>query len=76
MEIATVLVWVICALICYKLAEKQGRNVWIGDKATVLPNVTIGDGAIIAANAVVAKDVPPYSVVAGCPAKVVKTIKE
>lgn len=53
-----------------------GRNVWIGDKATVLPNVTIGDGAIIAANAVVAKDVPPYAVVAGCPAKVVKLIKE
>ena len=53
-----------------------GKNVWIGDKATILPNVTIGDGAVIAANAVVAKDVPPYSVVAGCPAKVVKTIKE
>lgn len=53
-----------------------GKNVWIGDKATVLPNVTIGDGAIVAANAVVVKDVPPYCVVAGCPAKVVKTIKE
>ena len=53
-----------------------GRNVWIGDKATILPKVSIGDGAIIAANAVVVKDVPPYSVVAGCPAKVVKTIKQ
>lgn len=52
-----------------------GKNVWIGDKATILPNVRIGDGAVIAANAVVTKDVPPYSVAAGCPAKVVKTIK-
>ena len=48
---------------------------WIGDKATVLPNVTIGDGAIIAANAVEVKDVPPYAVVAGCPAKIVKMIE-
>ena len=52
-----------------------GRNVWIGDKATILPNVKIGDGAVIAANAVVTKNVPPYTVVAGCPAKIIKTIK-
>ena len=45
-----------------------GNNVWIGDKATILPNVTIGDGAVIAANSVVTKDVPAYSVVAGNPA--------
>lgn len=51
---------------------KIGNNVWIGDKATVLPNVTIGDGAVIAANAVVTKDVPAYSVAAGNPAKVIK----
>ena len=49
-----------------------GNNVWIGDKATILPNVTIGDGAVIAANSVVTKDVPAYSVVASNPAKVVK----
>ena len=49
-----------------------GNNVWIGDKATILPGVTIGDGAVIAANAVVTKDVPPYSVVGGNPAKVIK----
>lgn len=49
-----------------------GNNVWIGDKATILPNVTIGDGAVIAANAVVTKDVPAYSVAAGNPAKIVK----
>lgn len=52
-----------------------GDNVWIGDKATILPNVTIGKGSIIAANAVVTKDVPEYSVVAGVPAKIIKTLK-
>ena len=51
------------------------KNVWIGDKATVLPGVSIGEGAIIAANAVVTKDVPAYTVVAGCPAKAIKRIK-
>lgn len=50
-----------------------GDNVWIGDKATILPNVSIGNGAIIAANAVITKDVPPYSVAAGNPAKIIKT---
>ena len=53
-----------------------GNNVWIGDKATILPGVTIGDSAVIAANAVVTKDVPAYSVVAGIPAKVIKEAKE
>lgn len=48
-----------------------GNNVWIGDKATILPDVHIGDGAIIAANAVVTRDVAEYSVVAGVPAKVI-----
>ena len=52
-----------------------GENVWIGDKATILPNVTIGKGCIIAANAVVTKDIPEYSVAAGVPAKVIKTIR-
>lgn len=50
-----------------------GTNVWIGDKATILGGVTIGDGAVIAANAVVTKNVPPYSVVAGIPARVIKS---
>ena len=48
-----------------------GDDVWIGDKATILSGVTIGDGSVIAANAVVTKDVPAYSVVAGNPAKIV-----
>lgn len=50
-----------------------GKNVWIGDKATILGGVTIGNGAVIAANSVVTKDVPPYSVVGGIPAKVIKS---
>lgn len=52
-----------------------GRNVWIGDKVTILPNIKIGDGAIIAANAVITRDVPAYSIAAGCPARVVKIMK-
>lgn len=54
---------------------KVEKNVWIGDKATILPGVTIGEGAIIAANAVVTKDVVPYSVVAGNPAIIIRIIK-
>lgn len=50
-----------------------GNNVWIGDKVTILPGVEIGEGAVIAANSVVTKDVQPYSVVAGVPARVIKT---
>lgn len=49
-----------------------GNNVWIGDKATILGGVTVGDGAVIAANSVVTKDVPAYSVVGGNPARVIK----
>ena len=50
-----------------------GNNVWIGDKATILPGVSIGDGAIIAANAVVTKNVPSYSIAGGNPAKILKS---
>lgn len=50
------------------------RNVWIGEKATILPGVKIGEGAIIAANAVVTRDIPPFSVAAGCPARVIRTV--
>lgn len=53
-----------------------GKNVWIGDKVAILSGVTIGDGAIIGANSVVTTDVPAYSIVAGCPAKVIKTIEQ
>jgi virginiamycin A acetyltransferase len=49
-----------------------GNDVWIGTQSTILTGVTIGDGAIIAANSVVSKDVPPYAIVGGTPAKVLK----
>ena len=52
-----------------------GKNVWIGDKATILSGVTIGEGAVIAANSVVTKDVPPYSVAAGVPARIIKQVQ-
>lgn len=51
-----------------------GKNVWIGSNATVVPGITIGDNAIIAAGAVVAKDVPANTVVGGVPAKAMKSI--
>ncbi|MBM7353841.1 acyltransferase [Lelliottia amnigena] len=51
-----------------------GNNVWIGFQAAILKGVTVGDGAIIAAKAVVTKDVPAWSIVAGNPARVVKEI--
>lgn len=49
-----------------------GNDVWIGWDALVLPGVRIGDGAIVGARAVVSRDVPPYAVVAGNPARVVR----
>ncbi len=49
-------------------------NVWIGEYAAVMKGVTIGEGAVVASHAVVTKDVPPYTIVAGNPAKVVKEI--
>lgn len=53
---------------------KLGQNVWIGAHATILPGVSIGDHAIVAAGAVVNKDVPALSIVAGVPAKIIKMI--
>ncbi len=50
-----------------------GNDVWIGTEATILPGVTIGDGAVVGAKAVVGSDVPPYAIVVGNPARVVKT---
>jgi virginiamycin A acetyltransferase len=49
-----------------------GNDVWIGYEAMIMPGVKIGDGAIIAAKSVVTKDVPPYSIVGGNPAKLIK----
>ena len=49
-----------------------GNDVWIGQNVTVLPGVRIGDGAIIGANSVVARDIPPYTVAAGSPCRVIR----
>ena len=49
-------------------------NVWIGEKASIMPGVHIHKGCIIAANAVVTKDIPPHCIVAGVPAKIVKQL--
>ncbi len=60
----------------FPVPVKIGNNVWIGAKATILPGVTIGNGAVIAAGAVVTKDVPENTVVAGIPARIIKNIKD
>lgn len=52
---------------------KIGNHVWIGTRVTILKGVTIGDNAIIAAGSVVTKDIPNNTIVAGVPAKVIKT---
>lgn len=50
-----------------------GHDVWIGYQATLMPGVTIGDGAVIAAKAVVTRDVPPYTIVGGNPAQPIRS---
>lgn len=50
------------------------RNAWIGAAVTILPGVTVGENSVVAAGAVVTKDVPANTVVAGVPAKIIKTI--
>lgn len=65
-----------------KLKTIIGNDVWIGDNVIILPGLTIETGAILAAGAVVTKDVPPYAIVGGNPARILKyrfdemTIKE
>lgn len=49
-----------------------GHDVWIGQNVTVLPGVHVGDGAIVGLNSTVTRDVPPYTVVAGNPARVIR----
>jgi virginiamycin A acetyltransferase len=50
-----------------------GNDVWLGFEALVLPGVTVGDGAVVGARAVVTRDVPPYTVVGGNPARPIRT---
>lgn len=52
------------------------RNVWIGSNTIILPGVTIGDDAVVAAASVVTKDVPADSTVVGSPARVVRSVPE
>lgn len=49
-----------------------GNDVWIGNSATIMPGIKVGDGAIIATNSVVTKDVEPFSIVGGNPAKLIR----
>jgi len=49
-----------------------GNDVWIGERAMIIGGKTVGDGAVIAAGAVVTKDVPPYAIVGGVPAHIIK----
>lgn len=58
---------------CRPVAINDGA--WIGARATILPGVTVGEGAIVAAGAVVHRDVPPNTLVAGIPARVVKELR-
>jgi acetyltransferase-like isoleucine patch superfamily enzyme len=51
-----------------------GDDIWIGANAVILPGVTIGNHSVVAAGAIVTKDVPPHSLVAGVPAKIIKQI--
>lgn len=51
------------------------NNVWIGENVIILPNVRIGEGAVIGANSVVTKNIPAYSVAAGNPAKVIRKMQ-
>jgi len=52
------------------------RNVWIGFDACILPGVTVGEGAIVGARSVVTENVPPYTVVAGNPARIIRRLKQ
>ena len=56
----------------YKGDTKIGNDVWIGYNSIIMPGITIGDGAIIATNSTVVKDVEPYTIVGGNPAKEIK----
>ncbi len=59
-----------------KKSIKIEKNAWIALRCIIFPEVTIGEGAIIGAGSVVTKDIPPYAIAAGVPAKVIKWRKE
>ena len=55
-----------------KFLNSIGNDVWIGTDAVIMQGVTVGDGVVVAAGALVTKDVPPYAIVGGVPARVIK----
>jgi acetyltransferase-like isoleucine patch superfamily enzyme len=59
--------------VCVEKPVSIGDHAWIGARALICPGVTIGEGAVVAAGAVVTRDVAPYSIVGGCPAAVIGT---
>ncbi|MCD6227070.1 transferase [Candidatus Micrarchaeota archaeon] len=59
---------------CVKKDVKVGNNCWIGYRVFIKEGVTIGDNVVIGAGSVVTKDIPSYSIAAGCPARVIKKI--
>lgn len=64
------------AHLCYARPVTIGRDVWLGANVTVCPGVTIGDGCVIGAGSVVTRDIPPRSVAAGVPCRVIREITE
>jgi maltose O-acetyltransferase len=60
----------------YARPIRLGDHVWIGSGAIILPGVSIGDGAVVGAGAIVTRDVPAMTVVAGNPARIIRTIEE
>ena len=63
-------------VLCYAKPVHIGSDCWFGASVTVCPVVTIGDGGVIGAGAVVTKDIPPYSFSAGVPAKVIRKLTQ
>jgi virginiamycin A acetyltransferase len=55
-----------------RVVTKIGNDVWIGCNSVIVPGVKVGDGVIVGAGSVVTKDVPPYAIVAGVPAKIIR----